>query len=108
MALLPDPDLLLLDEPANGLDPLGIIAIRDLLRRLRDQGKTIVLSSNLLGELEKVTDWLVMLHHGKAVFCGSARDLLAQHVEIVIEADDAVQRELVTRIADRAGHPVTR
>src|SRR6266568_3862473 len=41
MALLPDPDLLILDEPANGLDPLGIIATRDLLRRLRDQGKTI-------------------------------------------------------------------
>jgi len=56
MALLPDPDLLILDEPANGLDPLGIIATRDLLRRLREQGKTIFLSSHLLGELEQVAD----------------------------------------------------
>src|SRR5207247_3600878 len=70
MALLPDPDLLILDEPANGLDPLGIIGMRDLLRRLREQGKTIFLSSHLLGELEQVTDWLVMLHQGKALFSG--------------------------------------
>jgi ABC-2 type transport system ATP-binding protein len=79
MALLPDPDLLILDEPANGLDPLGIIATRDLLRRLRDQGKTIFLSSHLLGELEQVADWLVMLHQGKALYHGPARAFLDQH-----------------------------
>jgi ABC-2 type transport system ATP-binding protein len=79
MALLPDPDLLILDEPANGLDPLGIIATRDLLRRLREQGKTIFLSSHLLGELEQVADWLVMLHQGKALYNGSARAFLDQH-----------------------------
>jgi ABC-2 type transport system ATP-binding protein len=107
MALLPDPELLVLDEPANGLDPLGIIEMRELLRRLRDQGKTIVLSSHLLGELEHVADWLVMLHKGKALFCGSARDLLTQRVELVIEPEDAVQRELVTRVANRAGYAVT-
>ena len=79
MALLPDADLLILDEPANGLDPLGIIATRDLLRRLREQGKTIFLSSHLLGELEQVADWLVVLHQGKALYNGSARDFLALH-----------------------------
>jgi ABC-2 type transport system ATP-binding protein len=79
MALLPDPDLLILDEPANGLDPLGIIATRDLLRRLREQGKTIFLSSHLLGELEQVADWLVMLHQGKALYDGPARAFLDQH-----------------------------
>jgi ABC-2 type transport system ATP-binding protein len=78
MALLPDPDLLILDEPANGLDPLGIIATRDLLRRLRDQGKTVFLSSHLLGELELVADWLVMLHQGKALYDGPARAFLDQ------------------------------
>lgn len=81
MALLPDPDLLILDEPANGLDPLGIITMRDLLRHLREQGKTIFLSSHLLGELERVADWLVMLHQGKALFSGPARDLLDRHGE---------------------------
>ncbi|HEX4715600.1 MAG TPA: ATP-binding cassette domain-containing protein, partial [Ktedonobacteraceae bacterium] len=108
MALLPDPDLLILDEPANGLDPLGIIGIRDLLRRLRDQGKTILLSSHLLGELEQVTDWLVMLNQGKALFCGPARDLLAQRVELVVEAKDAVQLDLVTRIVSGVGYAITR
>ena len=107
IALLPDPELLILDEPANGLDPLGMIEMRELLRRLRDQGKTIVLSSHLLGELEHVADWLVMLHKGKALFCGSARELLTQRVELVIEPEDAVQRELVTRVANRAGYAVT-
>lgn len=79
IALLPDPDLLILDEPANGLDPLGIIATRDLLRRLREQGKTIFLSSHLLGELEQVADWLVMLHQGKILYHGSANAFLDQH-----------------------------
>jgi ABC-2 type transport system ATP-binding protein len=75
IALLPDPDLLILDEPANGLDPLGIIELRDQLRSMRDQGKTLFISSHLLGELEQVTDWLVMILDGKAVFNGPAREL---------------------------------
>ena len=79
IALLPDPDLLILDEPANGLDPLGIIATRDLMRRLREQGKTIFLSSHLLGELEQVADWLIVLHRGKALYDGPARAFLDQH-----------------------------
>src|SRR2546423_4833083 len=106
-ALLPDPDLLILDEPANGLDPLGIIGMRDLLRRLREQSKTVFLSSHLLGELEQVTDWLVMLHQGKALFSGPARDLLDRRGELVVEAEEAMQLDLVTRIAIAAGYTVT-
>jgi len=71
--------LLILDEPANGLDPLGIIATRDLLRRLREQGKTIFLSSHMLGELEQIADWLIVLHRGKALYHGPARAFLDQH-----------------------------
>ncbi len=107
MALLPDPDLLILDEPANGLDPLGIIQMRDLLRRLREQGKTIFLSSHLLGELEQVADWLVMLHQGRAVFSGPAREFLDRHGELVVEAEEATQLDLVAQIAREAGYPVT-
>ncbi len=107
MALLPDPDLLILDEPANGLDPLGIIQMRDLLRRLREQSKTVFLSSHLLGELEQVTDWLVMLHQGKALFSGPARELLDRRSELVVEAEEATQLDLVARIAREAGYTVT-
>lgn len=107
MALLPDPDLLILDEPANGLDPLGIIQMRDLLRSLREQGKTIFLSSHLLGELEQVADWLVMLHQGKALFSGPAHDLLHRHRELVVEAEDASQLDLVAGIAKAAGYSIT-
>src|SRR5947209_6407910 len=107
MALLPDPDLLILDEPTNGLDPLGIIQIRDLLRHLREQGKTILLSSHLLGELEQVADWLVMLNQGKALFSGPARDLLDRRGELVVEAEEATQLGLVVRIAREAGYTVT-
>ena len=107
MALLPDPDLLILDEPANGLDPLGIIQMRDLLRRLREQGKTIFLSSHLLGELEQVADWLVMLHQGKALFSGPARELLDRRSEVVVEAEEATQLDVVARLAREAGYPFT-
>src|SRR5256712_3482263 len=107
MALLPDPDLLILDEPANGLDPLGIIQMRDLLRHLREQGKTIFLSSHLLGELEQVTDWLVMLNQGKALFSGPAREFLDRRGELVVEAEEATQLELVASIASAAGYTVT-
>src|SRR5437588_7428297 len=107
MALLPDPDLLILDEPANGLDPLGIIQMRGLLRGLREQGKTIFISSHLLGELEQVTDWLVMLNQGKAMFSGPARELLDRRGELVVEAEEAMQLDLVARIAIAAGYTVT-
>ncbi len=107
MALLPDPDLLVLDEPANGLDPLGIIEMRDLLRSLREQGKTIFISSHWLGELEQVAGWLVMLNQGKAVFNGPARDLVDGRGELIVTAEEATQIELVARIAIAAGYVVT-
>src|SRR2546429_2368862 len=107
MALLPDPDLLILDEPTNGLDPLGIIQMRDLLRHLREQGKTIFLSSHLLGELEQVTDWLVMLNLGKALFSGPTREFLDRRGEVVVESEEVTQLDLVASIASAAGYTVT-
>jgi ABC-2 type transport system ATP-binding protein len=77
---------LILDEPANGLDPLGIAATRDLLRHLRAQGKTIFLSSHLLGEVEQVADWLVMLHEGKELYQGSTRAFFDAHPGASFEA----------------------
>jgi ABC-2 type transport system ATP-binding protein len=107
MALLPDPDLLILDEPANGLDPLGIIQMRNLLRSLREQGKTIFLSSHLLGELEQVMDWLVMLNQGRTLFSGPARDFLERRSELVVEAEETTQLDLVARVAREAGYTIT-
>jgi ABC-2 type transport system ATP-binding protein len=69
-AMLNDPQLLLLDEPSNGLDPVGIIQLRDLLIRLRDSGTAIVISSHRLGELEKMTSDYIFMDHGRIVTFG--------------------------------------
>ena len=72
IALLADPDLLLLDEPTNGLDPNGIIDMRELLRRLsREQGKTILVSSHLINEIEKIATHVGVIQQGRLVFQGS-------------------------------------
>jgi len=75
LALLHDPELLILDEPTNGLDPAGISDIRQLLINLRAAGKTIMLSSHLLPELEKTVTHLGILHRGKMLFEGTLAEL---------------------------------
>ena len=67
LALIGDPDLILLDEPVNGLDPEGIVFIRDFLKELRSEGKTIIVSSHLLGELSKVSDRYGFLDNGRLI-----------------------------------------
>ena len=76
-ALLGDPEVLILDEPANGLDPAGIRWMRDLLRGYADRGATVLLSSHLLHEIEVVADDLVVIGRGRIVADGSKADLLA-------------------------------
>ncbi|HSF37321.1 MAG TPA: ATP-binding cassette domain-containing protein [Nocardioides sp.] len=76
-ALLGDPEVLILDEPANGLDPAGIRWMRDLLRGYADRGTTVLLSSHLLHEIEVVADDLVVIGHGRVVAAGTKADLLA-------------------------------
>ena len=76
-ALLGDPEVLILDEPANGLDPAGIRWMRDLLRGYADRGATVLLSSHLLHEIEVVADDLVVIGQGRVVAAGSKTDLLA-------------------------------
>jgi ABC-2 type transport system ATP-binding protein len=70
IALMNDPSFLLLDEPSNGLDPIGIIQLRDLLKKLRDEGTAIVISSHRLGELEKLTNDYIFLYRGEVVSFG--------------------------------------
>ena len=76
-ALIGDPEVLVLDEPANGLDPAGIRWMRDLLRGYADQGGTVLLSSHLLHEIEVVADDLVVIGNGRIVAAGTKGDLLA-------------------------------
>ncbi len=75
IALLHDPQILILDEPANGLDPKGIIEMRTTIQQLRDLGKTIMLSSHLLPEIEKVATHVGILHQGKMAFQGTTEEL---------------------------------
>ncbi len=75
-ALIGDPEVLILDEPANGLDPAGIRWMRDLLRDYADRGGTVLLSSHLLHEIEVIADDLVVIGHGRIVAQGTKRDLL--------------------------------
>ena len=74
-ALLSDPEILLLDEPTNGLDPKGIIEIRELIHDLSEQGKTLIISSHLLSEIEKSAREVMILKSGQSVFYGSIENL---------------------------------
>ncbi len=86
-ALIGEPEVLVLDEPANGLDPAGIRWMRDLLRGYADQGGTVLLSSHLLHEVEVVADEIVMIGNGRIVAQGSKAELL-QAAGTVVRATD--------------------
>jgi ABC-2 type transport system ATP-binding protein len=75
-ALLGDPELLILDEPANGLDPEGMRDMRDLLRALSDEGRTVLISSHLLAELDQICNWLIVIHGGRRLFQGLPQGLV--------------------------------
>ncbi len=75
--LLKDPELLILDEPANGLDPAGIRQVRALMRQLADEGRTVFVSSHILAEIEHTCDRVAILRHGRCVAQGTVREVLA-------------------------------
>ena len=102
-ALLGDPHVLILDEPANGLDPAGIRWMRDLLRGYADRGGTVLLSSHLLHEIEVIADDLVVIGNGRIVAQGTKADLLAT-AGTVARAADAVA---LASAVERGGHTVT-
>jgi ABC-2 type transport system ATP-binding protein len=77
-ALLKDPELLILDEPANGLDPAGIKEVRELLRNLGAEGRTVFLSSHLLTEVQTVCDRVAILSRGRCIAAGPVREVLTQ------------------------------
>ena len=87
-ALLSDPELLILDEPTNGLDPAGIVEIRELLRDLGRNGRTVIVSSHQLSEIEAVCDHLVIIRFGELVFSGPMAEVMKRtraHIDIAAE-----------------------
>src|SRR5699024_4344388 len=88
-ALLGDPSVLVFDEPANGLDPEGIRWIRMLMRRFADEGRTVLISSHVLSEVEQVADALLVLNQGRLLFEGPI-ELLSEGEggPVTVDADD--------------------
>jgi len=82
VALLGEPQILVLDEPANGLDPIGIAWLRKFLRDLADSGKTILVSSHQLAELEHTVDDVIILNHGKLIAAGALGDIRKGHASL--------------------------
>jgi ABC-2 type transport system ATP-binding protein len=88
-ALLGDPDVLLLDEPVNGLDPEGIRWVRELLRDLADEGRTVLVSSHLMSEMEDTADHLVVLGRGRLLADVPMADLLGAHAAVRVRSPQA-------------------
>ena len=78
-ALINNPDLLILDEPTSGLDPLGRMKVREIITRLKNEGKTVFFSSHELGEVETVCDRVAIIHQGQLRVEGRVQDLAKQH-----------------------------
>jgi ABC-2 type transport system ATP-binding protein len=87
-ALLNDPEILILDEPTNGLDPQGIRQIREIIRLIASQGTTILLASHLLDEVEKVCTHVVVLRHGKMLYQGLVDEMASNEGFFELQAND--------------------
>jgi ABC-2 type transport system ATP-binding protein len=99
-ALLGDPDVLVLDEPVNGLDPEGIRWMRGLLRDLADEGRTVLVSSHLMSEMQDTADHLVVLGQGRLLADCPMSDLLGRHAAVRVRSPQA---SLLARALERAG-----
>jgi ABC-2 type transport system ATP-binding protein len=112
-ALVSDPELLLLDEPMSGLDPVGRKDVRDLILEEKKRGKTVFFSTHILSDVETLCDRVVILRQGEAVVSGAVRDLLraeVRRVEVTLSDVSPALRERFARegftVEDAAGHVV--
>lgn len=110
-ALLKDPALLILDEPANGLDPAGIVEVRELLRRLGAEGRTVFISSHILSEVQHVADRVAILTRGRCVKAGPVAEVLSggrsEGLKVQLDELEAGRRALVEAgfaVSVEAGH----
>ena len=97
-AMLGNPSLLILDEPTNGLDPTGIVEVRELIRELADPGesRTVILASHLLNEVEMVCDQVGVMARGRLMYSGRVADMLGQSLVRVHTTDDSKAAESLT------------
>jgi ABC-2 type transport system ATP-binding protein len=107
-ALLADPELLILDEPTNGLDPAGIVEMRGLIRSLSDDGMTVLVSSHLISEIEQVCDYVVMIRAGRIVHQGSVAELRAtQQADVLVTPEHDDDLGQLVKVLEAAGCTVT-
>lgn len=109
-ALINNPELILLDEPTSGLDPIGTAEIKELIRDLREQGKTIVLSGHLLADMQDICDRIAILHRGELKELGKVTDLLSVQDVTQIKAKNLPEgalQEIRDVIARHGGDQVT-
>ena len=99
-ALLADPELLILDEPTNGLDPAGIHEFRQMVREFVDGGMTVLLSSHLLDEVEKVADYVAIVDRGSVVLQGSIADLHAGSVQSILVSTNDESQAMAVLVLD--------
>ncbi len=100
-ALLNDPEILILDEPTNGLDPQGIHQIRDIIKKIASQGTTILLASHLLDEVEKVCSHVLVLRKGEILYSGKVDEMTSNESFFELQASDmdALRAALLTNMA---------
>lgn len=89
IALLQDPDILILDEPANGLDPAGIVEMRDLMHQLAEQGKTVFISSHILSEVQQICTRVAIINRGQLVTETTVEDLTRGKGEFAVQVENA-------------------
>ena len=94
-ALVGDPDLLIMDEPSSGLDPLGRKELRELLTTLKNEGKTIFLSSHLLSEMESVCDRVGVMARGKLVACGTPAEITRARDEVRVQIEPSERDDVL-------------
>ncbi len=106
-ALLGDPDVLILDEPTNGLDPIGMREIRELIARIASEDRTVLVSSHLLSEVEQICDYLIVIERGAGVYVGPAADFQGGAEPVLVVApEQAADLERLRLLVAAEGHDV--
>jgi ABC-2 type transport system ATP-binding protein len=107
-SLVGDPELLILDEPSNGLDPVGMRDMRELIARVAGGGRTVFVSSHLLGDLEQICDWLLVIDRGELLYQGPAAGFLATAVpQVHATPEHASDLARLVELAKRSGDDIS-